>query len=116
MRIKNVRIHVKLTEDASLDYLNAKLTLTEALMYKKPTALLKTSNTSMVASLVHEKTNEAFPSYNSNKLGIFEGCGTVSKWTLELNGLTRENDEDNYPIEDVIIYLTYTAREGGANA
>lgn len=116
LRIKNVRIHVKLTEDASLDYLNAKLTLTEALMYKKPTALLKTSNTSMVASLVHEKTNEAFPSYNSNKLGIFEGCGTVSKWTLELNGLTRENDEDNYPIEDVIIYLTYTAREGGANA
>ena len=70
----------------------------------------------MVASLVHEKTNEVFSSYNSDKMGIFEGCGTVSKWALELNGLTRENDEDDYPIDDVIVYLTYTAREGGGNA
>ena len=115
LRIKNVKIYIKLSENISLNYLNAKLTLTEASMYKKFNVQLKTSNTSMIASLVHEKSNEAFSSYNSDKLGAFEGCGTVSKWTLELNGLTRESDEDDYPIEDVIVYLTYTARDGGEN-
>ena len=116
LRIKDIRVYVQLDAATSLPYLNAKLTLTEASMYKKIDAALKTSNTSMVASLVHEKTNEVFSSYNSDKMGIFEGCGTVSKWALELNGLTRENDEDDYPIDDVIVYLTYTAREGGGNA
>ena len=115
MRIKNVRVYVRLTETAFLRYLNAKLSLTEATMYGTDDDSLKTSNTSMVASLVHEKLNEGFASYNSDKLGAFEGCGTISKWTLELNGLTRERDEDDYPIEDVIVYLTYTARDGGKN-
>lgn len=115
MRIKNVRVYVRLAETAFLRYLNAKLSLTEATMYGTDDDSLKTSNTSMVASLVHEKLNEGFASYNSDKLGAFEGCGTISKWTLELNGLTRERDEDDYPIEDVIVYLTYTARDGGKN-
>ena len=116
LRIKDVQIHVKLTENASLNYLNAKLTLTAASIYGYSGVSSDSLSASMVASLVHQEPNNCTTPFSSEKLGIFEGYGTVSKWTLVLNGLKREREADDYPIDDVIVYLTYKAREGGENA
>lgn len=116
LRIKDVQIHVKLTENASLNYLNAKLTLTAASIYGYSGVSSVSLSASMVASLVHQEPNNCTTPFSSEKLGIFEGYGTVSKWTLVLNGLKREREADDYPIDDVIVYLTYKAREGGENA
>lgn len=116
LRIKDVQIHVKLTENASLNYLNAKLTLTAASIYGYSVLSSGSLSASMVASLVHQEPNNFATPFSSEKLGVFEGYGTVSKWTLVLNGLKQEKEADDYPIDDVIVYLTYTAREGGENA
>ncbi|WP_458449046.1 Tc toxin subunit A-related protein [Fibrobacter sp.] len=116
LRIKDVQIHVKLTENASLNYLNAKLTLTAASIYGYSGVSSDSLSASMVASLVHQEPNNCTTPFSSEKLGVFEGYGTVSKWTLVLNGLKREREADDYPIDDVIVYLTYKAREGGENA
>ena len=116
LRIKDVQIHVKLTENASLNYLNAKLTLTAASIYGYSVLSSGSLSASMVASLVHQEPNNFTTPFSSEKLGVFEGYGTVSKWTLVLNGLKQEKETDDYPIDDVIVYLTYTAREGGENA
>ena len=116
LRIKDVQIHVKLTENASLNYLNAKLTLTAASIYGYSVLSSGSLSASMVASLVHQEPNNFTTPFSSEKLGVFEGYGTVSKWTLVLNGLKQEKEADDYPIDDVIVYLTYTAREGGENA
>ncbi|WP_438029769.1 insecticidal toxin protein [Sorangium sp. So ce233] len=42
----------------------------------------------------------------------FEGSGVVSEWQLELPGDLRSFDYDT--IQDVVLHLRYTAREGGA--
>ena len=106
----------QLTENASLNYLNAKLTLTAASIYGYSVLSSGSLSASMVASLVHQEPNNFTTPFSSEKLGVFEGYGTVSKWTLVLNGLKQEKEADDYPIDDVIVYLTYTAREGGENA
>lgn len=56
--------------------------------------------------------NGEFSSYNSEKASLFEGYGAISQWSLEIRGLDKEAD-NLYPIDDVLIYLTYTARKGG---
>ncbi|MDJ0722308.1 MAG: hypothetical protein QNJ04_11795 [Desulfobacterales bacterium] len=42
----------------------------------------------------------------------FEGAGVISRWQLELPNEFRQFDYDS--ISDVILHLSYTAREGGA--
>jgi hypothetical protein len=43
---------------------------------------------------------------------VFEGCGAVSSWRLELPNEIRQFDYNT--ISDVILHIKYTAREGGS--
>ena len=112
-RIKDVRVVVKLMNTFDSCFLNAELSLTKSdISTTDGPCSMKLNNATMATSLAHlEKTGE-FSSYNSEKVSLFEGYGAVSQWSLEIRGLSKESD-NLYPIDDVLIYLTYTARKGG---
>lgn len=119
-RIKDVQIFVKLSESSVPCYLNAELSLTEALVYfgKDLPLSLMVSDTTMATGLAYCQPDIDGKSYNSKKTGIFEGCGAISKWSLSISGIEKDGNDNSaeYPIEDVIIYLTYTARKGETHA
>ena len=116
-RIKNVQIFVKLNGSAPTDlhYLNAELNLLEGSVKNGSTFVpLCVTDSTMATSLAHLKSRSNSNSFNSEKNGLFEGCGAISKWSLSISGLEKIGEEGNkeYPIEDVIVYLTYTAKKG----
>ena len=47
-------------------------------------------------------------SASSDKRNLFEGSGAISEWELKITGLNKI--DETFPIEDVIIYLSYTAK------
>jgi hypothetical protein len=112
-RIKDVRVAVKLRNTFNSYFLNAELSLVKSeILTTNGRIPMKLNDTIMATSLGHiEKTGE-FSSYNSEKASLFEGYGAISQWSLEIRGLDKEAD-NLYPIDDVLIYLTYTARKGG---
>lgn len=112
-RIKDVRVAVKLRNTFNSYFLNAELSLVKSeILTTSGRIPMKLNDTIMATSLAHiEKTGE-FSSYNSEKASLFEGYGAISQWSLEIRGLDKEAD-NLYPIDDVLIYLTYTARKGG---
>ena len=112
-RIKDVRVAVKLRNTFNSCFLNAELSLVKSEISTTSGRIpMKLNDTIMATSLAHiEKTGE-FSSYNSEKASLFEGYGAISQWSLEIRGLDKEAD-NLYPIDDVLIYLTYTARKGG---
>lgn len=116
-RVKNVQIFIKLNENAptNLHYLNAELNLLEGVV-KNGSAFvpLSVTDSTMATSLAHLKSCSNSNSFDSEKNGLFEGCGAISKWSLSISGLEKIGEDGNkeYPIEDVIVYLTYTAKKG----
>ncbi len=50
--------------------------------------------------------------FKDDRYLVFEGCGAVSSWRLELPNEVRQFDYST--ISDVILHVKYTAREGGS--
>ena len=112
-RIKNVRLVAKLGNVSNLYSLNAELNLTQSkILVNGDPVLMKLNDSTMATSLAHLETSENNCSYNSEKTALFEGYGAISQWSLEIKGLEKGSN-GLYPIEDVFVYLTYTARKGG---
>ena len=112
-RIKDVRVAVKLKNTFDSCFLNAELCLIKSEILTTNGRLpMKLNDSIMATSLAHlEKTGE-FGCCSSEKVSQFEGYGAISQWSLEIRGLNK-GDDNLYPIDDVLIYLTYTARKGG---
>ena len=75
----------------------------------------------MATSTAHQESGKFDFRFGSDKFRPFEGAGAVdSKWSLEITGFdnTRIDEPgtnhnlDFSKIEDVIIYISYTARMG----
>ena len=112
-RIKNIQLVIKLSEGIELYSLNAEMNLigSKILVNNKEIQMMFNDST-MATSLAHLETAKNNCSYNSEKTALFEGLGAISQWSLKIKGLEKGSN-DLYPIEDVFVYLTYTARKGG---
>ena len=112
-RIKDVRLIVKLNNESAY-YLNTKLSLAKCMVdicknAKKDEDFRSLGDPEILATSVANKEPRIFDfSYSSDKRNHFEGCGAISEWELKITGLDKKDGE--YPIEDVIIYLSYTAK------
>ena len=112
-RIKNIQLVIKLSEGIELYSLNAEMNLigSKILVNNKEIQMMFNDST-MATSLAHLETAKNNCSYDSEKTTLFEGLGAISQWSLKIKGLEKGSN-DLYPIEDVFVYLTYTARKGG---
>ena len=112
-RIRDVRLVVKLNNENTC-YLNAKLSLTKCMVdicnnAQKDGDFLSLGDQEILATSVAHKEPGTFDfSLSSDKRNHFEGCGAISEWELKITGLDKIDGQ--YPIKDVIIYLSYTAK------
>lgn len=112
-RIKDVRLIVKLNNESNY-YLNTKLSLTKCMVdicknAEKDEDFRSLGDKETFATSVAHKEPRIFDfSYSSDKRNHFEGCGAISEWELKITGLDKKDGE--YPIDDVVIYLSYTAK------
>ncbi len=120
-RICDVRIEV-LAPFYSGHYLNAELSMT------KNTLDLKEQNRmvenrigiqTMATSTALKESGKFDFRFKGDKFNPFEGAGAISEWKLTVNGYEAKKEDDETingftpsVIEDVIIYISYTARMG----
>ena len=131
-RIRDVRIEV-IASNYTGHYLNAQLSLTENwldLKGNEPKIGNRIGTQTMATSTAHKEAGKFDFRFGSDKFLPFEGAGAIdSKWSLTINGYKITGTGDNKTgqilspgdIEDVIVYIRYTARmgknrsQGGAN-
>ena len=112
-RIQDVRLLVKLSAE-DICYLNAKLSLTNSMVdvcknATKDEDFRPLGDREILATSVANKEPGVFEfGVSSDKRNRFEGCGAISEWELKITGLNKI--DETFPIEDVIIYLSYTAK------
>lgn len=112
-RIKDVRLVVKLNNESTY-YLNTKLSLTKCMVdicknAEKDEDFRSLGDKETFATSVAHKEPRVFE-FNASpeKRNLFEGSGAISEWELKITGLDKK--DGMYPIENVIIYLSYTAK------
>ncbi|MCQ2062802.1 MAG: hypothetical protein MJY99_05640 [Fibrobacter sp.] len=74
----------------------------------------------MATSIAHQNNGEFDFRFKDGKFNPFEGAGAISEWMLTVNGYEAKENENNEMtygfnpnvIDDVIIYISYTARMG----
>ena len=122
-RIRDVRLEV-VCPNYKGPCLNAQLSLTENWLDLKgdePKIGNRIGTQTMATSVGHQKSGRYDFRFGSDKFLPFEGAGAVdSKWSLTINGynITGEGNKkvgsnlDLDDIEDVIVYISYTARMG----
>ena len=112
-RIQDVRLLVKLSAE-DICYLNAKLSLTNSMVdvcknATKDEDFRPLGDREILATSVANKEPGVFEfGVSSDKRNRFEGCGAISEWELKITGLNKI--DETFSIEDVIIYLSYTAK------
>ena len=112
-RIQDVRLLVKLSAE-DICYLNAKLSLTNSMVdvcknATKDEDFRPLGDREILATSVANKEPGVFEfGVSSDKRNRFEGCGAISEWELKITGLNKI--DETFPIEDVVIYLSYTAK------
>lgn len=112
-RIQDVRLLVKLSAE-DICYLNAKLSLTNSMVdvcknATKDEDFRPLGDREILATSVANKEPGVFEfGVSSDKRNLFEGSGAISEWELKITGLNKI--DETYPIEDVVIYLSYTAK------
>ena len=112
-RIKDVRLVVKLNNESTY-YLNTKLSLTKCMVdicknAEKDEDFRSLGDKETFATSVAHKEPRVFEfSASPEKRNLFEGSGAISEWELKITGLDKK--DGMYPIENVIIYLSYTAK------
>ncbi len=113
-RIKDVRLQIKLS-DEKCRFMNAELSLTKCFIDIKKNAVkeddfVQAGEQGTFATSLANKEPRLFDfSFDSNSRKIFEGAGAISEWNLKITGLDKVNE--TYSIEDVIIYLSYSAKK-----
>ena len=121
-RIRDIRIEI-LAPNYRGHYLNAELTLTNNeldLGITEKTVKNRIGTQTMATSTAHQESGKYNFCFCSDKFSPFDGAGAISKWTLKITGFdnSRNNIEgtnhrlDLSKIEDVIVYVSYTARMG----
>lgn len=122
-RIRDVRLQVVYPEYKG-HYLNAQLSLTGNCLDLKGVGekvCNRVGTQTMATSTAHQENGMYNFSFGTDKFRPFEGAGAInSSWELEITGFdnTRisepETDHslDTSKIEDVILYVSYTARMG----
>ena len=122
-RIKSVRLTIPCVTGPYVN-VNAKLTLTQSRVRKKaprdiesPTGegrLVeepRSRNVSIATSRAQNDGGVFEISFRGERYMPFEGAGAVSDWKLELPGGFRTFDYDT--ISDVLVHVSYTAKEDG---
>ena len=95
-------------------YLNTKLSLTKCMVdicknAEKDEDFRSLGDKETFATSVAHKEPRVFEfSASPEKRNLFEGSGAISEWELKITGLDKK--DGMYPIENVIIYLSYTAK------
>ena len=120
-RIRDVRIEVIAPKYKGL-FLNAELSLTSnSLDLKQEGAFIenRVGVQTLATSMAHVHEGKFDFNFKTERFCPFEGAGAKSSWTLaingdpkEINGSDSEDADSKYSIEDVIIYISYTARKG----
>ena len=120
-RIRNVKIEVIAPRYKGL-FLNAELSLTSnSLDLKQENAFIenRVGVQTLATSMAHVHEGKFDFNFKTERFCPFEGAGAKSSWTLAINGdptAIEKNDSEEeggmYSIEDVIIYISYTARKG----
>lgn len=111
-RIRNVQIVVE-TSDLTKDFLNAELTLTSSKIWVGTSYNEDWSSDTFASSMSNADVGMYSLEVPDEKRFLFEGRGAVSTWRLEIRGLPKDYETEKYPINDVIVYLTYTSRKDG---
>ncbi len=112
-RIKDVRLQIKLSDEKCC-FMNAELSLTKCFIDIKKNAVkeddfVQAGEQGTFATCLANKEPRLFDfSFDSNSRKIFEDAGAISEWSLKITGLDKV--DETYPIEDTIIYLSYTAK------
>ncbi len=112
-RIKDIRLVVRVNNE-SVYYLNTELSLKNSFV-----DLCKNAQNDEDFRSLGDKETFATSAANkeprmfdfrasSDKRNLFEGSGAISEWELKITGLNKI--DETYPIEDVVIYLSYTAK------
>lgn len=122
-RIRDVRIEVICSEYKG-HYLNAQLSLIENwldLKGEEPKIGNRIGTQTMATSIANQEAGKFDFRFGSDKFLPFEGAGAVnSRWSLTINGYNITEEGENKvgsnlnlgKIEDVIVYISYTARMG----
>ena len=109
-RIRDVRIQVKLkSKEQQQAFLNAELSLTaNMLTLKNGTEISNRIGVKTLAtSTAHFEAGKFEFDFSKEKYSPFEGAGAdETSWTLSISGA------NGCDIEDIIIYISYTARKG----
>lgn len=112
-RIKDIRLVVRVNNE-SVYYLNTELSLKNSFVDLCKNAqndedFRSLGDKETFATSVANKEPGVFEfGVSSDKRNRFEGCGAISEWELKITGLNKI--DETFPIEDVIIYLSYTAK------
>ncbi len=116
-RIKSVRLTIPCVTGPYVN-VNAKLTLLQAYIREEPNLgedQLKreprSRNTSIATSQAQNDGGVFELGFNQERYMPFEGAGAVSDWKLQLPDTFRSFDYDS--ISDVLVHISYTAKEDG---
>ena len=114
-RIRNVQIVVE-TSGLTKDFLNAELTLNSSKIFVGESYVENLTSETFASSMSNADVGMYSLKVPDEKRALFEGRGAISTWSLEIRGLSKNQATGEYPINDVVVYLTYTARKGGQYA
>ncbi|WP_407451876.1 hypothetical protein [Fibrobacter sp.] len=109
-RIRDVRIQVKLnSKEPQPTFLNAELSLTENTLTLQNGMKIqnRVGIKTLATSTAHFEAGKFEFDFSKDKYSPFEGAGAdETSWTLSISGA------NGCDIEDIIIYISYTARKG----
>lgn len=109
-RIRDVRIQVKLnSKEPQPTFLNAELSLTENTLTLQNGMKIqnRVGIKTLATSTAHFEAGKFEFDFSKEKYSPFEGAGAdETSWTLSISGA------NGCDIEDIIIYISYTARKG----
>ena len=120
-RIRDVKVEVVAPKYRGY-FLNAELSLNSDfldLKQKETYIENRVGVQTMATSMAHVHDGKFDFNFKMDKFLPFEGAGAISIWNLsitgvpsEFNGSNTEHEDSKYSIDDVIIYVSYTARNG----
>ncbi|MBO7552354.1 MAG: hypothetical protein J6T62_12705, partial [Fibrobacter sp.] len=120
-RIKNVKVQV-IAPKYSGFFLNAELSLnSNSLDLKQKDSFIenRVGVQTLATSMAHIYEGRFDFNFKTDKYSPFEGAGAISSWNLsikgdpsQIEGKDSSGNDSKYSIDDVVIYISYTARKG----
>jgi hypothetical protein len=120
-RIKNVKVQVIAPKYRGF-FLNAELSLnSNSLDLKQTDSFIenRVGVQTLATSMAHIYEGRFDFNFKTDKYSPFEGAGAISSWNLsikgdpsQIEGKDSSGNDSKYSIDDVIIYISYTARKG----